>query len=305
MKPHIFLIALLLIIVTIGLILPDGIRAAAANNAWSIAFLRGSASSNTPPQLTSPPASHRHAQVLLARSALARDDLEGAFSFISPLVDSPDRMALAMVANTLYQLGEYENAVDIWKALNNEGKLYSASRDLTGKELHDSAHYTLERLYEMNPEKFAANYAGSLGKQNDLLSAIAILQDSIISYPQSSFRVYWFLYLGDIYRSQQKFTQAEEAYQLGLLEFPEDARTWRNFNLMCQAHRNNLAAGVTCYEKLIGMNPSDPDLYTSAGETFEAFGLFDQAYSAYQSALMLDPQHQAAAQGLERLSGSD
>ena len=295
----------LLVLIIIGLIMPDGLRAAIANNAWSIGFIKGEPSSDTPSQVTPPPATHRHARILLARSALVRDDIEQALSYISPLADSSDQLALDMYANILYRQRDYKNAVDIWNAMNNEGKLYNASRELTGKDLHDPALYVNQILYEFNPEKFTTNYASSLRNQNNHLLAISILQDSITKYPHSTFRVHWFRYLGDIYRSQGKYTQAEDAYQQGLLEFPEDSRTWRNFNLMCQAHLNNLELRVTCYEKLLGINPTDPDFYASAGETFEAFGLYDQAFSAYQSALKFDPLHQAATQGLERLSGSD
>ena len=208
MKPNKPLIALIIILITIGMIIPDGLRAAIANNAWSIAFIKGESSSGMPSQVTSPPATHRHARILLARSALARDDTEQALFYISPLAASSDRLALDMVANILYRQGDYENALDIWKAMNYEGKLYNASRELTGKDLQDPAFYANQRLYELNPEKFATNYVNSLRKQNNYLSAISILQDAIIKYPQSSFRVYWFLYLGDIYRSQQQYAQA-------------------------------------------------------------------------------------------------
>ena len=73
-----------------GMINPEGIRAAAANNKWSLDFVDRFYDENSTWQaLPKPPSSHPHAKLLLAREAIdsGDDDLAALHCFTDHLRD--------------------------------------------------------------------------------------------------------------------------------------------------------------------------------------------------------------------------
>ena len=305
MKPHIFFITLLIVIITFGLIIPNGLRAAAANNVWSIAFIQ---QAFPPPgeshQFDPPPSTHKNAGTLLARQALAQDDLKLAETFLAPQVAASNWLALDLHAAVRFRQGDYRTAITTWKALQRDVTLEKAARSLPGDVADDILLFAYQSLYELNPEKYAVNLANVLFNQQQASAAVDILQQSIQDYPQSKFRVHWFRYLGDFHRSQQDFDAAEAAYQQATLADPTDHRSWRNLGLMYHQNQAYQQAAAS-FEELIKLNPEIDFYHMLLGESYEKNGQIDQALTAFQSALKLNPENSRALNAIERLSPSE
>ncbi|MBW6474617.1 MAG: tetratricopeptide repeat protein [Anaerolineaceae bacterium] len=276
MKFRLFFLSLLAITVIFGMVIPNGIRAAAANNAWSLTFIREAAQmeSTTPQDFTTPPPSHRHAGMLLAHQALKLDDTDLAWSYLAPLLSEPDLLIRETQANINYLQGEFENAIYIWKALGHYSTLYTAASRLSDEDHLDAKILAYRSAYDIRGEPYARLVTyNSLQKANLLIDegqydqAIAILSPLIDEFPHHG----W-LYDG-----------LARAYWLD--------------------HQPDLAVKVM--EGGWDANSDNPRFHIIAAYYYEELGLTEKALEAYKTALAINPEHHDALQGIQRLTGAD
>jgi tetratricopeptide (TPR) repeat protein len=276
MKFRLFYLSLLVIILTFGLIIPDGIRAAAANNAWSLTFISKAAQgkSTAPQGFTEPPSSHRHAGMLLAHQALKQNDADLAWSYLAPLVTTPDLLILQTQASINFLQGEYISAINIWKDLGRYSTLYTAASNLNDVEQLDAKILAYRSAFDIRGEPYDRLFTNnSLQKANLLIEegqynqAIAILSSLVDEFPHHRWlydglaRAYWL---------NRQPDQALVVIQQG----------W-------------------------DINMDDASYYITAGQYYEELGLIEQALDAYQIALRINPDHGNALQGIERLMEAD
>ena len=276
MKFRLFYLSLLAIILTFGLIIPDGIRAAAANNAWSLTFISNAAQgeSTNPQGFTEPPSSHRHAGMLLAHQALKQKDVDLAWSYLAPLVSAPDLLILQTRASINFLQEEYISAINIWKDLGRYSTLYTAASNLNDEEHLDAKILAYRSAYDIRGEPYDRLFTNnSLQKANLLIEegqynqAIAILSSLVDEFPHHRWlydglaRAYWL---------NRQPDQALLVIQQG----------W-------------------------DINMDDASYYITAGQYYEELGLTEQALDAYQTALRINPDHGDALQGIERLMEAD
>lgn len=276
MKFRLLLITLLALILTFGLIIPDGIRAAAANNAWSLTFIRGIARGENKAlqDFTSPPPNHPHAGMLLAHQALKQNDVDLAWSYLAPLVSAPDLLIRETQAYINYLQGEFDSAIHIWKELGHYSTLYTAASRLSDEDHLDTKILAYRSAYDIRGEPYARLLTyHSLQKANLLIDeahndqAIAILSSLINEFPHHG----W-LYGG-----------LARAY-------------WLN-------HQPERA--LTVMEQGWDVNSDNPSYYITAAHYYEELGLTEKALDAYNTALAIHPEHHDALQGIKRLTDAD
>jgi tetratricopeptide (TPR) repeat protein len=276
MKLRLFFLSLLTIILAFGLIIPDGVRAAVANNAWSLTFIRKAAQgeSTAIQDFTAPPLSHRHAGMLLAHQALKQKDVDLAWSYLAPLVSAPDLLILQTQASINFLQGEYISAINIWKDLGRYSTLYTAASNLNDVEHLDAKILAYRSAYEIRGEPYDRLFTNNSLQKADLLidlgqynQAITILSSLIEEFPHHG----W-LYGG-----------LARAY-------------WLN-------HQPQQALAVI--QQGWDMNIDNARYYKTAGQYYEELGLDEQAVDAYQTALAINPDDRDALQGIERLMEVD
>ena len=276
MKLRLFFLSLLAIILTFGLIIPDGIRAAAANNAWSLTFIMKTAQgeSTAPQDFTTQPPSHRHAGMLLAHQALKQNDVDLAWSYLAPLVSAPDLLILQTQASINFLQGEYSSAINIWKDLGRYSTLYTAASILNDEEHLDAKILAYRSAYEIRGEPYDRLFTNNSLKKANLLveegqfnQAIAILSSLIDEFPHHG----W-LYSG-----------LARAYWLN--RQPDQA--------------------LAVIEQGWDINMDNARYYITAGQYYEELGLIEQALNAYHTALAINPDDRDALQGIERLMEVD
>jgi len=304
MKPRTIILILLSAIVLIGLISPNGIRAALTNNLWSIKFIKNffALEGNTS-QLEQPPSTHAHGGLFLARQAVKVGDLEQAMGHILPLVETSDRIALDAYADLLYLNEEYQGAIAIWKDLGKTLTLEKAAMDLQGKKLEEPLIIAYQSLYAIDPEKYTSAFVVSLKNQGYHSKSVDLLTKSIQDYPEAANKGSWFRYLGDIYKTQGKWADAENAYKQGLQVDPNDSRSWRNLGLMyASSNLKEYDKAAECFEEYVKIIPHQAYGYLLLGQAYESSGLAKNALIVYQIALKLEPGNEEARKAVERLT---
>ena len=293
-----FILILLLILITFGLILPSGLRATITNNLWSIRFLHGDVAQT-------PPATHPHADLFLARQAFDRGDIPQALARITPLVDAADPIAMHTYAGFLYADGGYEQAFDIWGTTGGEVTLEQAYREMQADGDKDAIFWASQNLYRINPEKFATTYVNALAAQNKSDQAMAILEETLEIYPDSRFRSIWWRYKADIHKAQGEYIKAESAYRQALLINPEELKALRDLGLMYRGQLNDTTNAIATFKQYIAQSPQEVYGYLLLAQTYEEAQMRDLAIQTYQRALKVDPANATAQAALQRLSADD
>lgn len=305
-KPILILSTLLLAALVWGFLTPNGIRAAIANNAWSLAFIRQYFNpTSAQPALPAPPKTHPYAALLLARQALRNANPDLAESCLLPLVQKADPLALNIYAETQYTQGHYPQAIAAWQTLGNANTLEKIAADLSAKGLPDSELLAYQALYAINPEKYTANLAGTLKNNAQSKQALDLLDTSLETFPHSTWISTWLRYKGDIMLQQQNYSEAEAFYLQSVAQDPNEVKAWRNLGFMYLGATFEPLKAINCFEKLTQVAPQESYYYLLLAQAYEQSAQPAKALATYQALLALDPTNKEAQQAIDRLSPPD
>ena len=262
------LLLLLLILITFGLIAPNGLRAAIANNLWSIRFVHGTAAQPAPKV-------HPHAGLLLAVQALQRDHLALAAAYLENTPpETLDRLERKTMADIYFLQGDVAEAVSIWKDLGLWYSLERASGALSGDlENSDARILALQAATDLFPERYARS----------LINAT--------------------LNRAEAHRQAGEFEQAIARYQEIIDQFPDQAQAYAGLAAAYQ-QTDQIERALDAIEAGKTLNSKNKNFFTLAGELYEQAGKIDQALQAYQQVLTIDPQNPEALEAIQRLSPS-
>ena len=275
MKFRLLLISLLVIIVIFGMIMPNGIRAAIANNIWSVSFIKQTyQNTDIDPLAFSPPETHKHAGLLLSNLALNKGDIEQAVNFLAPLLSSADRLVLDKYAQLIFLKGEYQEAVMFWRKLGRWFTLEQASRVISSEGDIDDLILVYESAYELFPERYARQLVrAKLRKADHLLN-------------------------------DHQYDQAILTYQEIISQFPDEGGA---YNGLAQVYLSDNQIDLAHLTIQQGWDFYNRDIkhYLNAAQLYEQMGRPEEALRAYRDALEIDPDSTLASQGLENLVGAN
>ncbi len=215
---HKILYILILAVLVGGLVSPNGLRGAAANNAWSISFLKQYFHNSTiSPELQLPPYTHAHADLLLAADALKHKNNDLSMQFVAAKVEDLDPLALGIYAQILFNKEDYSAAFEAWKKTGDTTAVTQASKALEEKGKTDLVLLANKTLYEIDPITYTSWYADKLINLKDSHTAMEILNRSIQQYPGTEQRTSWLRLLGNTYSTMQMWSEAEAIYRQALL----------------------------------------------------------------------------------------
>lgn len=282
---------------------PSGIRASIANNLWSINFMKsytGEVRFNQD-KLT-PPISHAHAHLFLAREALTRGKYQLALDTLYPMLSLSEPLTLDNYAGVLFLMGKYDEALDVWISIGDDNKLNRVASNMSGVGRPDLELKAYEHQYYMNPEKYAYIVAVRLKNDQKYDQALEIIETVLQDYPNSSKRATWLSTKADIHKRMQNWTEAEITYKQSLSEGPDDYNTLVNLGLLYMEEMDNAVDANQYFKKLIEINPSNSFGYLLLAQSYEKLGEPDEAVQAYRNALIVDPNNRTAQQAVDRLS---
>ena len=223
------------------LISSKGFRSAVLNNRWSLSFVKESKNANFSfEDLAPPPAGHADGGLWLAHQALKAGDEETALLLLNDLVDGGDELALDTQAKIYFNQKRYEEALELWIKTKNSRTLEIARGQFIELELPELQYRADEALYEMRPEEYAAWYAHSLNAHGEFEAAMELLEDSIQKYPNSDQKSTWYRLIGDFYRDQKDWVNAEIYYQQALSTSLVDAKAEANLEFMLKLKKDEL-----------------------------------------------------------------
>ena len=263
---------LLVAILLLGLILPNGIRAAIANNFWSVSFIKTYLAEDlTPQQLSIAPKTHPHARLLQARVAMENGDHQTALQLLEPFSPTSDPAILETQAELLFIIERYPEALEIWENMGRYNKIEHAASELRGKGEVDVAILALQKAYGIRPYVY----------ERSLINALLSKADTL--------------------RDEEQFEEAIILYQSIIDQFPEDVGAYSGLAWAYWLQgQSELAVGTM--NKAMSLPSTNYRFFMSAGSLFEQSGNLEQALTAYRKALSLSPNSQDPLNAIERLT---
>ncbi len=262
----------LIALVLLGLILPNGIRAAIANNFWSMSFVKAYlAGALTSEHLSTAPESHPHANLLQARTAMENGDYQAALRLLEPFFPTSDPTILETQAELLFTLERYPEALEIWEQLGLFNKIEHAASDLRNKGEVDMAILALQKAYGIRPHVY----------ERSLINAL-LSKAETLSY-------------------EEQLLEATTLYQSVIEQFPEDVGAYSG---LAWAYWLQGQSDLAVNTMNMAMSFPSPNyrFLMSAGSLFEQSGNIEEALIAYRKALSLSPNSQDPINAIESLT---
>ena len=206
----------------------------------------------------------------MANLALTQGDIEQAGKILAPLLSSADRLVLDKYAQLVFLMGEYQEAVIIWRKLGRWFTLEQASRVISSEGDIDDLILVYQSAYELFPERYARQLV-----RVKLRKAYHLLND-------------------------HQYAQAILTYQEIISQFPEEGDA---FSGLAQAYFSDNQYNLAHLTIQRGWDLYNRDIkhYLNAAQLYEQMGLPEEALRAYKAAVEIDPNSTLARQGLENL----
>lgn len=139
----------------------------------------------------------------------------------------------------------------------------------------------------------AYNMGVVLSQKNQYREAIPYLVDATHADPtnRDAFRA-----LGTAYRKEDRYKDAQAAYQTILDQFGPDPRDLYQL-AFCEAKNGDHARAAAHYEMVTAMDPQNVNAFYALGNAQSKVGKQDEAIAAYKAALGLQPDNHGASFG--------
>ncbi len=164
----------------------------------------------------------------------------------------------------------------------------------------------LQRLDALVPQKyFIQFYLGQLRQQmEDHLGALACFRRALDMSPPGEDLAAIYTYLGMVHKDLGQHREALDELQRAEAIDPERTDT---LNLMgfCYYKQQAFAEAITCFKKIIALNPSSAIDYANLASNYRAMGDRASAIENYRVALTLDPGIEFARQHLIQMCAAD
>jgi len=295
--PHIRKIILigLLGFLGVAVLVPSMLPGALANNIWSIQAIQ-SIFSEENEVVPIPPPYHPHAEIWLDRQALRQMGSESGT--IEPLPeetvpsDDPfegfanfgDIQSLDVKASYLYQQGQYFEAIEIWQSIGQKAALAEAASEAASYGITSLAIQAYQAAFAIDPEAYALSYARSLHSSGQSERAIEVLNAALQAYPRSRSTDSWQVLIGDIYRAQTDWAEAERIYQEVLAENPGAGQAWIGMGWLAYQRDQDVVAAVEQFDTAIAVDPQSGAGQAAMGSLFTQRKQYDIAAEWYRVA---------------------
>jgi len=261
------------------------------------------------------PETHPRAPFWNAITAVREGNYQYAFDVIQSLVDSEDIFTLELKAWAHVAKGDYQNAIQIHRQLNNPKELLRICQTAKDDENFEDAITACYAAWELDYTIATILLAELLIKKEDLATAEVILQHSLEQTTNHRYRQFWLFELATVRYKQERWAEYIEIQLQGIAELlliGTDLRSIpRRYADLAWAYHmiGQDPEAIRKIEEAINSIESNKNPYIShvwirAAQIYESAGLFPQALAAYEIWLELEPYSTTARDAIERLSDS-
>jgi tetratricopeptide (TPR) repeat protein len=238
----------------------------------------------------------RYEQALLAYEAAYQIEPESGAKPLAHLLWfflEQDEQAEALLRQTLATYTDSLHRIEWWHEL---GWLYRK------QERWNAAEEVYQQLLALEASDWRSHlHLGWLyyERDRDVERAQAHFQRAIALDPTPADG---YFALGQLLNREESYLQADQWYRQAL---ERNAKTYYWYILRANNAQSagDMALALAIYQELMSRFPDSPQAYMRAAELYEASNQIERAIEAYQHLLDLDPNHEAAKQGIERLTG--
>lgn len=251
------------------------VREPIAVNLRTLGYIKAlKANSQTEAQLQEFMLVQPHSRLLLARSAMAKQQYAQALQLLEPVIDTSDPVILETYAELLFLLERYPEALELWFGMGMYNKLEHAANALFADGNAELGIMALQKAYELRPEVYRTNLMAS-----QLLEANKL-------------------------RGEGQYERAVVLYKSVMEQFPEavepvGALAWA-YHLMGE---EDLA--IQTIDQGMLLSAENYAFFMMGGFLYEHSGLVEKALTAYQRALELNPESSDPRTAIERLKGAE
>ena len=236
-----------------------------------------------------PPVTHPNGSLWAAHLALSNEDSREAIEWLTQKEVNSNPVVLDTLAKAMMIDSQFTSAIKIWGKINYEDRLSAVASEAQAEGNLDLAYQAAQMAYELNPQAFTTHYANILRELNDEETAIDVLLNSIENYPEYASHSAWWKMLGDIYKNQGLWAQAEEAYQQALAEDPGNVNLWIELGWLAYERDLNPDQARSVFTKAIDIAPQKPAGYYAMGQLLEREGQLLDALEWYRQASEVEP----------------
>jgi tetratricopeptide (TPR) repeat protein len=133
--------------------------------------------------------------------------------------------------------------------------------------------------------------ANNLTEREDYQGAEDVLDQALMTHPESPNRLDWFRTLGMVTRSLEKWDKAASVYERAIEEFPEQPDLYIELGLVYYERGDDLDTALSQIEKAIDLNRQSGDGYFALARLLTQANRYDEADEYYQAAIQLAPQN--------------
>lgn len=279
---------------------PGGIQAALANNLWSNEFVRVYfADEAQSGKLSAPPATHPHAGIFMVKQALKANDLDSALKYITPMLDSTDKMIHEIYAMIMYEKGNYTEAFAAWEEIGDEASLWQAAWAMSEIGRNDLGTKAAASLYNLNPEQYASFYAGFFRENSDYAAEIMVFEQAISNFPNSDFLPQWQERLSDTYNKQgeihlqqKQWELAEKSFLLAITIREDNWKPYSGLGWVYYYRDNDAEKAISFFNKVIELAPEVTDGFRNIVDVYVREGEIPQALTWLERAMAHFPDRE-------------
>jgi len=155
----------------------------------------------------------------------------------------------------------------------------------------EQALAALQTAWDLDPAISTSALATSLTELEDYQGAEVILDQVLITHPESPDRLDWFRTLGKVTRAMEKWEKASSVYQRAIQEFPEQPDLYIELGLVMYEQGESLDVARSEIEKAIHLNEQSGDGYYALARLLTQAARYDEADEYYQAAIQRAPQN--------------
>lgn len=202
-----------------------------------------------------PSASYLSGRIWQAEQVLSDGDPAQAAQIIAGDVQAGTVRAVRLQGKIFETQGSLEPAINTWRSINDALSLIQAGEKLDAEEDLTGAMQAFEAAYEVDPDDGTYRISRFLRvKLEDTSRAEEILTTSIATYTRSSNRPLWLRELGILYKSQERWGDAELAFKAAIDIEPRDVSTFIQLGRLQYDADGDVDEAVEYFEQVIALD---------------------------------------------------
>jgi tetratricopeptide (TPR) repeat protein len=237
---------------------------------------------------------HQRSDLWLAMAELRKGNPDRALVLIENLETKSDPLVSHLRGQAIWAQGDEELAIQIWNEIQDYQSLAIAAYESERSGKLDIAYHAYQAASTVSPVNGTLPYVAFIVRSNrDTDGAILTLQNAVVNYPNSPYRINWLEELAGLLERKERWDEAKNIYEelIG-----QDPNNWR-------AH---IDLGWLYYELGYGVNPALDEFNKAidnvSGKAFGYLAIanlmrreqrFFEADEWYSRAILLMPENRA------------